>query len=1079
MRISITPARPRSSKLFRGFLKFFPLLFLPVITMITPGAKVFAQKDIHVKGRIVNETGLAIAKASVIVKGASGGVTSDDNGNYDIMVASNGILVFSYVGYTSAEIHVNNRATIDVSMSATPNSLSQVIVVGYGTQRRSDVTGAIATVNASTLQEVPTANFVTELKGRVAGVDIVSNNSNPGATGQIRIRGNRSLAPEAVPYNPAQTAASNDQLNAPLIVLDGIPYGGSINDINPDDIASLDILKDASATVIYGSRGSGGVILITTKRGNKSGKSVTSYNGYYGFSNATGEYPVFNGPQYAALKTEAAAGNSINPGTNAYGLTTAEQTGLTNGTSTDWQKLIYQTGQVTNQNLSINGGNEITQYSFGGSYYKEIGIIPGQDFTRYALRVTLDHQINSHLFVGFNMMNSVTFTDYGGNPVGGLIRMSPLVSPYNADGSINQLPEAGSIDGSTVNPLSIKYNSGAIVNNDRRLRTFNSLYGQWNIIDGLKYRVNIGLDYSQDQAGTYFGPNTFYNASTSLASASESVGNSEAYTYTIENVLTYDKTFAEKNRITVTGLYSVQKDHTQSSGIFGTGIPADYIQNYNLSLASSVNASTANPSSNPAINSNPWAYAERGLISYMARLNYAYDNRFLLTATVRTDGSSVLSSGNQYFTYPAFAAGWNIANEKFMDKQMWLNSLKIRGGWGITSNQGINPYATLGALSTDAYNFGPGTAGQNIGYLVTSLANQNLKWQSTAETDIGLDFGVLKNRITGTFDIYFQNTDNILLQESLPASNGAGSTIVNAGKTKGHGYEISLSSINIQSASGFTWSTDVNFSVDRNEIVQLQNPTLKQDIGNGWFVGQPITVIYDVRKIGIWQTKDAAEAATFGQLPGQIRVQDQNGDGKINASDAVILGNYQPKWIGGMTNRFYFKNFDLSVVMYARMGQMVDVPYLTSDGSAMGFDFFNNSRNNQIKTNYWTPTNPTNGFPRPDASADKFIYASTLGYQDGSFIKVRSINLGYDLPIRMLSKAHINSLRIYVTCLNPFILYSPLVKDGLGLDPEGNGYGGAVASTATATTSAPSRAITVNLNDPPTRQFNIGLNLKF
>ena len=268
-----------------------------------------------------------------------------------------------------------------------------------------------------------------------------------------------------------------------------------------------------------------------------------------GFPIATGEYKVFNGSEYAALKDEAAAGNSINPGTNAYGLTTAEQAGLANGTSTDWQKLIYQTGQVTNQNISLNGGNERTQYSIGGSFYKEIGVIPGQDFTRYALRTTLDHQINSHLQIGINMMNSLTYTDFGGNPVGGLIRMSPLVSPYNADGTINQLPQTGSIDGAVVNPLSIKYNSGAIVNNNRRLRTFNSLYGQWNIISGLKYRINVGLDYSQDQSGAYFGPNTFYNSSTSLASASESVGNAEAYTYTIENVLTYDKTIKEKSRI--------------------------------------------------------------------------------------------------------------------------------------------------------------------------------------------------------------------------------------------------------------------------------------------------------------------------------------------------------------------------------------------------------------------------------------------------------------------------------------------------------------------------------------------------
>ncbi len=1071
MRIPKTPGIAGASIRLQSFLNFFLLLSLPVLFALVPSSSLFAQSDIRVTGRIVSETGLPVAKASVLVKGLKTGVTSNDEGYYELTAPSNGTLIFSYVGFTTAQIPISNRTSIDVTLNSTPNSLSQVIVVGYGTLKRSDVTGAIATVGESTLKEVPTANFVTELKGRVSGVDIVSNNSNPGASGQIRIRGNRSLSPEAVPYNAALSAANNDQLNAPLMVLDGIPYGGSINDINPDDIATLDILKDASATAIYGSRGSGGVILITTKRGGKTGKSVTSYNGYYGISNVTGEYKTFNGPEYAALKTEAAAGNSINPGTNAYALTTAEQAGVANGTSTDWQKLIYQQGQVTNQNLTFSGGNDRSQYSFGGSFYKELGVIPDQDFTRYALRITLDHQINSHLSVGINMLNSLSFTNNGGNPVGGLIRMSPLVAPYNADGTINQLPQAGSIDGAVVNPLSIKYNSAAILNNDRRLRTFNSLYGQWNIIPGLKYRVNVGLDYSQDQSGTYMGPNTFYNNSTSLASASESVLNSEAYTYTIENLLTYDKTFAEKSRLTVTGLYSIQKDHNQGSGIYGTGIPADYIQNYNLSLAGSVNAST--------VNTNPWTYSERGLISYMARVNYAYDNRFLLTATIRTDGSSVLSPGNQYYTYPAFALGWNIANEKFMNRVDWVNSLKLRGGWGITSNQGINPYATLGALSTNAYNFGPGTAGQNSGYLVTSLANPNLKWQSTAETDIGLDFGILKNRLTGTFDIYYQNTDNILLQESLPASNGAGSTIVNAGKTKGHGFEISLSSINIQSPSGFIWSTDVNFSVDRSEIVQLQNPTLKQDVGNGWFVGQPITVIYDVKKIGIWQEKDATAAAAFGQKPGQIRVQDQNGDGKINASDAIILGNYQPKWIGGMTNRVYYKNFDFSIVMYARMGQMVDVPYLTSDGSAQGYDFFNNSRNNQIKTNYWTTSNPTNGFPRPDASADKFIYSSTLGYQDGSFIKVRSINLGYSLPAKMLNKAGISSLRVYVTALNPFMIYAPLVKDGLGLDPEGNGYGGAVASAVTATATAPGRAITVNLNTPPTRQFNIGVNLKF
>ncbi|MHA4809468.1 SusC/RagA family TonB-linked outer membrane protein [Flavitalea flava] len=1055
-------------------------LTLCILAIFIPAFSLQAQNTIHIKGRILNESGQPVIKATILVKGSKTGVSSDETGNFEIVAPSDATLLVSSVGFTNSSIRVAGRPSIEISLTPSANSLSQVIVVGYGTQKRQDVTGSVVSVSANTLQEVPTANVISELKGRAAGVDIVSNSSSPGASGQIRIRGNRSLSAELPNNNIAGTVSNNDALNAPLMVVDGIPYGGSINDLNPDDIASLDILKDASATAIYGSRGSGGVLLITTRRG-KPGKAVMSYSGYYGLSNATGDYKVYNGAGYAALKAEAQAGNSVNPGTTAYGLTTAEQAGLANNTSTDWQKLIYQQGHATNHQLSLAGGNETTRFSLGAGYYRETGIIPGQDFTRYSLRATVDHQINRKLKIGINILNSLSYMDPNSgqnNPTQGLVRLSPLVSPYNADGSVNKLPQTGSIDGATVNPLSIKYNAAAILNRDRRLRTFNSLYGEWEIIKGLKYRVNVGLDYLQDQQGTYSGPNTFYNSSTALSGANESVLNAEAWTYTVENLLTYDKTIREKHRITFTGLYSFQKDHTQSSAFSGNGIPADYIQNYNLGLAGSVNANTTSPGNN--------SFSERGLISYMARLNYAFDNRFLFTATVRTDGSSVLSPGNQYFTYPALAAGWNIGNEKFMNTIPAVTSLKLRGGWGITSNQGINPYATLGALSTNAYNFGPVTLGQNSGYLVTSLANKSLKWQSTSEYNIGIDFGLFKNRITGAIEVYDQRTSNILLQESLPGSNGAGNTIVNAGKTKGNGFELSISSINVQTPGGFTWSTDLNFSVDRGKIVQLQNPALKKDIANGWFVGQPISVIYDVKKTGIWQTADSASARTFGQRPGQIRVEDISGpngkpDGKIDANDAQVIGNYQPNWTGGLTNRFAYRNFDLSVVMYARMGQTVAVTYITSDGGAQGFDFFNNGRNNQVKTDYWTPSHATNAFPRPDASADKFLYASTLAYQDGSFIKMRSINLGYTLSPKLLNRAGISSVRMYLTAINPFIIYSPLVRSGLGLDPEGNGYAGGVTTAVTggSVPTIPLRAITVGLNAPPTRQFNLGVNVKF
>ncbi len=1039
-----------------------------------------AQEGAHVRGRIVNENGQPVARASVLVKGKTTGVTSDDGGNFDIVAPANSTLVISSVGFSPTEIKVGGRTHIDVRLNTVNNSLDQVVVVGYGTQKKKDVTGSVVSVSGATLQEVPTANLISELKGRAAGVDIISNSATPGAGGQIRIRGNRSLSAELPNNNIIGTVANNDALNAPLLVLDGVPFSGSINDLNPDNIANIDILKDASATAIYGSRGSNGVLMITTKRG-KPGKAIVSYYGYYGFSNITDEYKVFNGKEYAAYKEEARLGNTINPGTTAYGLSPDEQAGVSKGTSTDWQKLIYQQGHVTDHEINVSGGTETTLFSLNGGFFKETGVMPGQDFTRYSLGSSIDHHIGSKIKIGISTLNTLSYTNGASlNPTQTLIRLSPLTSPYRDDGSFNLYPMNGLLDAFTVNPLTIKTDGAAIQNTVRRIRTFNSLYGEWEIIKGLKYRINVGLDFRQEQSNNYLGPNTTYNTSISLAQANESVLNSETWTYTIDNILTYDKTFSDKHRITFTGLYGVQKDHTQGGGIYGTGLPADYIQSYNLSLASSVAGSIVTQN-------NPWNFSERGLISYMGRINYEYDNRFLVTATIRTDGSSVLSPGNQYFTYPAFAVGWNLNNERFMNRISAVSNLKIRAGWGIASSQGINPYATLGSLSTNAYNFGPGTAGQNIGYLVTTLANKNLKWQSTSQYNIGIDFGLFKNRINGSVDVYSQKTDNILLQESLPASNGAGSTIVNAGKTKGHGVEINLSTINIQSRSGFTWSTDINFTINREEIVALQNPSLKSDIVNGWFVGQPLTVIYDVKKLGIWQTADSAMAASYGQHPGQIRVEDINGpandgkpDGKITADDRQILGNYQPKWIGGITNRFAYKGFDFTFVIYARMGMKVAVPYITTDGGAQGFDFFNNGRNNQVKINYWTPTNPTNDFPRPDASADKFLYSSTLGYVDGSFIKMRSITLGYTIPSKHLERSGIRSIRVFAAVQNPFILYSPFVSKGYGPDPEGNGYaGGVTSSVSNAAPTVPLRAVTVTLNVPPTRQFQFGLNLKF
>jgi len=1028
----------------------------------------FAQTP-TVTGKVVDEKGLALTGATVKLKTGQGATTTDINGNFSLPLPSDAsTITVSFLGYYPKDVAVKaTTRNILVVLVPNPNNLNEVIVVGYGAQKKRDVTGAIATVSSSTLEETPSTNVIDQLKGATAGVDVVSNAAGLGSSDQIRIRGSRSLSVNSSTLN---------NLDGPLIVVDGIPFGGNINDLDQDNIQSLDILKDASATAIYGSRGSNGVVLITTKRGTK-GKAVVSYNMYYGNSNILGELKEFNGPEYAQFKTYSAQLNTLSPGTSGYPLTPAELAGEANGTSTDWQKLIYQTGHNMNQNITLSGGDDNTQYGMAAGYLYQTATVPNQNFTRYSLRTTIDHTINKTLKVG---LNSLTTLSYNNNPGGtgitsGLLRLSPLTAPYNADGSLNLLPQAGSTDASTINPLTLKTDPTAIYADSRELRTFNSLYGEVNILKDLKYRINVGLDFTQVAGGSYTGPNTYANSNiTTLGQATTQVTNAEAYTYTIENLLTYDKVFAKKHHVTFTGLFSTQKDHAQQSQFNGIGLPADYIQNTNLALAGSINAS---PTGN--------FFNEHGLVSEMARVNYAYDDRYLFTATVRRDGSSELAPGHQYLTYPAVALGWNIMNEQWMKNVNTIDNLKLRASYGVAGNQGTAPYQTLGALSANYYNFGTSTAGQSPAYVVSTLADPTLTWQSTAETNIGLDFGILRDRITGTIDVYNQNTKNIIVNNILPPSNGATSQISNLAKTNDKGLEININSVNIQSTNGFTWTTSFNIAFDRNKVTGLPNGSLA-DINDGWFVGFPSTVIYDFKKIGIWQTGDPGLTAQTApvQLPGQIRVKDVDGDGKITSADEQIIGDFQPQYTAGLTNRFSFKRFDLSVALDARMGMMVEVPYLGADPGNGGYSFFEQGRNNQLKVDYWTPTNPTNAFPKPDASAAAPLYGSTLSYVNGSFIKVRTINFGYTFPSKLLQRAGISSLRIYFTAENPFILYSPFVKDGFGPDPEGNGYGGASTPQGQTTIAAAGgaglgRQITVNADNPSVRNFNLGLSVKF
>ncbi|MEO8403255.1 MAG: TonB-dependent receptor, partial [Chitinophagaceae bacterium] len=950
-------------------LKTCTRITILLVSFFLIGSQVYAQNQILVKGRITDEQDKPIARASVVVKGTTTGVTTNENGDYQITAPSNGTLIITSVGYPERQMAINGQPTHNITLTATSVDLDQVVVIGYGTQRKKDVTGSTVSVKGETLNEIKAPNLINQLQGRAAGVDIVTNSAQIGSTPDIKIRGSRSLTGN----------------NNPLIVVDGMAYGGSLNDINPDDIAGVDILKDASATAIYGSRGSNGVIIVTTKHGT-TGKAVTSYNGYMGIVNVIDTYRLFNGQEYAKFKTDAGVGNSNGTGANQYALTATEQANLAAGVNTDWQDLLLTTGLRTSHDLGVRGGSERTQYFFGMGYYRETGVIHDQDINRFSFNVNIDHKVSQRIKIGFTSFNTLLRANRTGTDAYGAgERLSPLFKPYNADGSINLKPAFDqSQDAQQINPLTSIGNNDLIRAFSRRYQFQHNFYAEVKILKDLKFRSTFGYGWSQTLNDNYTGPNTVFNSNATTAGSSISQNNSEGWQYTFNNSLEYNTSFNGKHKLQVLALQEVQKNHFQSQQFNGTGVPADFIQDYNWQLVNSVNPQLGNAN-------------ESGLIGYMARGIYSFNDKYLLTATIRTDGASVLAPGHQWTTYPAINLGWNIDREDFMQSVKFVNSLKLRGGWGISSNSGIASYTTLGSLSSNFYNFGQGTSpGINYvnGYLINTAPNPLLGWEKTNGVNVGVDFSLFKNRLSGSIDFYTTKTSDILLNKGLPRSVGVNSQITNAGKTQSHGMEFSLSSENIKTKD-FSWRTDLTAFFNKEKITALQN-NLQKDLGNGWFVGQPLNVIYDYKKVGIWQTSEAAQAAVYGVAPGDIKIEDINKDNAITAADRQILGNFQPKAVVGLTNHLQYKNFDLNFVLFGRFGQTVVATYLSADGGGAGYPFFMNSRVGQFKVDYWTPTNPTNAFPQPDAGVDGQKFTSTLTYRDGSFIKIRTIDLGYN-----------------------------------------------------------------------------------
>ena len=1001
----------------------------------------FAQ-DITIKGRIIKDDGQPLAGASVTVKGTAKGTATNDQGEFEISAPANATLVISSIDFVTQEIKVNNRTSVNVTLVSLEKSLGEVIVVGYGTQRKEAVTGSVASISGNKMREVPAPNISQALQGRLAGVEMSQTSTRPGATMQIRVRGARSLSAD----------------NNPLIVLDGIPFMGSLGDINPNDIKSVEVLKDASATAIYGSRGANGVILITTDKGNKNRKPQISYNGYVGTQEVFAKYPMMDGPTFVALR--AARGQYTN-GQDEF-----------NDINTDWQDLFYQTGIIQDHNVSLAGGSETGNYSFGLGYYNNEGVIPTQTYKRYSIRGSLDQQVGKYFRVGFT-----SYTNYNeseGNQVGlyNTLSMTPISTPFNPDGTTKRAIRM-SIDNQyvyTKDVLERLHNNDQWINETRGFASYNAIFGEAKLpfLDGLKYRINLGLDYIQSNNGAYTGQGVGDGLNPNTAS-SASIDNRLTYHWTIENLLSYDHTFSGKHTVNAVALYSAEQSKYNRSNMSAQDIPADAFQFYNLGQAAG--QITVNPANQD--------YQLWGLMSYMGRVMYTYNNRYMISATVRSDASSRLAEGHKWHTYPAVSVGWNIGREAFMEGISFINSLKLRAGYGETSNQAIAPYATLGLLSTRPYNFGPSS--YSTGFYVTQLPNVDLGWEFSKTWNFGVDFSLLKNRLSGTMEYYITKTEDILLGLGLPPTSGVSGFTANIGTTQNKGFEFSLNGVIIDNKNGWTWEAGFNIYTNDNKLVSLASGQTR-DEGNMWFVGHNINAIYDYKKIGLWNTtKDSADGYMNilepGGRVGMIRVLYTGGFNAngtpvraIGTADRQII-DVDPDFQGGFNTRVSYKGFDLGLVGIYRSGGIL----VSTIHGANGYLNLLTGRRNNLDVDYWTPSNTNAKYPNPQGpiSNDNPKYASTLGYFDASFLKIRTITLGYDFSRSLIKNSGVK-MRMYFTAQNPFVMFSPY-HDESGLDPETNSFG----NENQAAGSYPRRILTVGFNTPSTRNYILGVNLTF
>ena len=1038
----------KESSGFAGICRRFLFVALMAVVSLTAAAQ-----GKSVSGKVTDQNGEPMIGVTVIVKGTTNGTATDFDGAYALNnVAGNATLVFSYVGCVTQEVKVAGKNVINVVLKEDSAVLDDLVVVGYGVQKKSDVTGALSHISAEELESRPVSNAFEALQGKAAGVDITSA-ERPGTIGSIRIRGERSLT------------ASND----PLYVVDGVPImsASGIETINPRDIESIDILKDASATAIYGSRGANGVVIITTKQG-KTGQFSLNYAGSVTWQNLVDRSPSMTAaelidyrrwaaynddptkyadPRNPTKESDALLFGSIDDPTGYNNIMNGWQSGSWNPADVydyNWTDQATKTGFIQEHTVSASGGVDKMNAYGSISYLDNKGTQKGQRYNRYTARVGLNLNVVKWLTFSLSLNGSREFQEYGmsktyapssTNSSAAIYELYKRgyrwAQPYNADGERIKYPGG---DNQCFNPIDEWEHNISERETFRFLGNFSAtlhLGEIWKPLKGLDYKFSFGPDYRHYRLGNFIDTESAYRWM--------SGGKNEAkwetrrdFSWTLDNMITYNNTFADKHNVGLTLLQTASKWNYEDASMKLSGLEQNmYLWNAMGSLDIKKEENGAGMST---------GITERQLESYMIRVNYGFDNRYLLTASARWDGASQLSAGRKWAFFPSMSLGWRIQQESFLREVAWLNDLKIRAGVGTTGNSAIAPYSTLGKLQSI---FIPTGNGYDKVYLLNDpayvkdplvMANQEVGWEKTTQWNVGIDYGFLNGRINGSFEVYFSKTSDLLLKMSVPTASGYASTIANIGKTSNKGFEFTINAIPVETRD-FTWNTSFNIGWQKDRIDELSNGK-EDDIANAWFIGQQIGVWYDYATDGLWQDtpEDREEMAKwkgYNFKPGMVKPVDQNGDYNMDDKDRVIVGHRRPSTTAGWTNTFTYKGIDLSFMLYGRFNYTVHAPQFLTGYGNLG-----------TAVDYWTPDNTDAEFQMPIFTGSvqnntKDLFASQLGYKKANLIRMRNIAIGYTLPSRLLEKVDLKHLKVYGQVINPFDLLQSV--KGVDLDT-GNSY---------------------------------------